>query len=300
MIASCPHCDNQFYVSVDLSGNMVECSRCKKEVQAPEVPDMSNMALGSMNLESSVGTVIAGAEAVGGQEKTSSVGVGLKEPAVSTGPADKTGVSLSSGLTGRSTSTGLKKALKKSLKRRLNFYRGLSRLAFVLSLAALLSALPGLVRYLLDRSAWHVKDVVGFFLPWPVVGFLGVWLGYSICLCIARGFNRKIDGSRSKGFRRLTFVISLLPLLPAVVSAFQDYSKRPYLRVRQLLVEHFLYWPLAAFAGVWLVYVASRFVLRGFYDTAGMERKQVEHTAIIRSKKPAEKQTFKPGSWRTT
>lgn len=299
MIASCPYCDNQFYVPVDLGGNIVKCSRCKKEVQAPEAPDMSNMALGSMNLESSVGTVMSVSDAVGGQEKTSSVGVGLKEPAVSTGPADKTGVSLSS-VTGRSTSTGPRKALKKSFKRRLNFYRGLSRLAFVLSLAALLPALPELVRYLLDRSAWRVKDIVGFFLPWPVVGFLGVWLGYGICLCIARGFNRKIGGSRSRGFKRLTFVISLLPLLPGAVSAFQDYSQRPYLRVKQLLVGHFLYWPLVGFVGVWLVYVASLFVLRGFYDTAGTRRKQVEYTAITKSKKPAGKQIFKPGSWRTT
>ena len=299
MIASCPYCDNQFYVPVDLGGNIVKCSKCKKEVQAPEAPDMSNMALGSMNLESSVGTVI-GSELGREREKTAGVAVGTKKSPPSTRQADKTAVSLSNAGNWPSTSIAPRKALKKSLKQRFNFYRGIARLAFVLSLAALLPALPDLARYLLDRSVWSVKDIVAFFLPWPTVGFLGVWAGYGICFCIARGFNRKIGGSRSRGFRRLTFVISLGPLVPAVVSAFQDYSQRPYLRIRQLLVGHFLYWPLAGFLGVWIVYLASLFVLRGFYDSEGTDRKKLEHTALIRNKKPAEKQASRSGSWRTT
>ncbi len=47
MIAFCPHCDNEFYVPVDLGGKTVKCSKCKKKVQAPEAPDVSGVAVGS-------------------------------------------------------------------------------------------------------------------------------------------------------------------------------------------------------------------------------------------------------------
>jgi hypothetical protein len=36
MIATCPHCQNGFYISPDLAGNIVTCSKCKKQVRAPD------------------------------------------------------------------------------------------------------------------------------------------------------------------------------------------------------------------------------------------------------------------------
>ncbi len=36
MIATCPHCQNGFYISPDLAGNVVTCSKCKKQVRAPD------------------------------------------------------------------------------------------------------------------------------------------------------------------------------------------------------------------------------------------------------------------------
>jgi len=36
MIATCPHCQNGFYIGPDLAGNVVTCSKCKKQVRAPD------------------------------------------------------------------------------------------------------------------------------------------------------------------------------------------------------------------------------------------------------------------------
>jgi len=36
MIATCPHCQNGFYIGPDLAGNIVTCSKCKKQVRAPD------------------------------------------------------------------------------------------------------------------------------------------------------------------------------------------------------------------------------------------------------------------------
>jgi predicted Zn finger-like uncharacterized protein len=36
MIATCPHCQSGFYIASDLAGKVVACSKCKKQVRAPE------------------------------------------------------------------------------------------------------------------------------------------------------------------------------------------------------------------------------------------------------------------------
>lgn len=36
MIATCPHCQSGFYISPDLAGNILNCSKCKKQVRAPD------------------------------------------------------------------------------------------------------------------------------------------------------------------------------------------------------------------------------------------------------------------------
>ena len=36
MIATCPHCQSGFYISPDLAGNIINCSKCKKQVRAPD------------------------------------------------------------------------------------------------------------------------------------------------------------------------------------------------------------------------------------------------------------------------
>ncbi|MBN2019044.1 MAG: hypothetical protein JW749_02330 [Sedimentisphaerales bacterium] len=36
MIATCPHCQSGFYISPDLAGNVINCSKCKKQVRAPD------------------------------------------------------------------------------------------------------------------------------------------------------------------------------------------------------------------------------------------------------------------------
>jgi hypothetical protein len=36
MIATCPLCQNGFYISPDLAGNLVNCSKCKKQLRAPD------------------------------------------------------------------------------------------------------------------------------------------------------------------------------------------------------------------------------------------------------------------------
>jgi predicted Zn finger-like uncharacterized protein len=36
MIATCPHCQSGFYIASDLAGKVVTCSKCKKQVRAPE------------------------------------------------------------------------------------------------------------------------------------------------------------------------------------------------------------------------------------------------------------------------
>jgi predicted Zn finger-like uncharacterized protein len=36
MIATCPHCQSGFYIASDLAGAVVKCSKCKKEVRAPD------------------------------------------------------------------------------------------------------------------------------------------------------------------------------------------------------------------------------------------------------------------------
>lgn len=38
MIATCSHCKNRFYVPVELAGTTVDCTKCKKPVQAPARP----------------------------------------------------------------------------------------------------------------------------------------------------------------------------------------------------------------------------------------------------------------------
>ena len=36
MIATCPHCNSGFYISSEMAGAVVKCSKCKKEVRAPD------------------------------------------------------------------------------------------------------------------------------------------------------------------------------------------------------------------------------------------------------------------------
>ncbi len=36
MIATCPHCQSGFYLSSEMAGSVVKCSKCKKEVRAPD------------------------------------------------------------------------------------------------------------------------------------------------------------------------------------------------------------------------------------------------------------------------
>jgi predicted Zn finger-like uncharacterized protein len=36
MIANCPHCQSGFYISSEMAGSVVKCSKCKKEVRAPD------------------------------------------------------------------------------------------------------------------------------------------------------------------------------------------------------------------------------------------------------------------------
>ena len=36
MIATCPHCQSGFYISSEMAGAVVKCSKCKKEVRAPD------------------------------------------------------------------------------------------------------------------------------------------------------------------------------------------------------------------------------------------------------------------------
>ena len=36
MIATCPYCQSGFYISPELAGNVINCSKCKKQVRAPD------------------------------------------------------------------------------------------------------------------------------------------------------------------------------------------------------------------------------------------------------------------------
>ncbi|MFH1369666.1 MAG: MJ0042-type zinc finger domain-containing protein [Planctomycetota bacterium] len=36
MIATCPHCQSGFYITPDLAGKVINCSKCKKQVRAPD------------------------------------------------------------------------------------------------------------------------------------------------------------------------------------------------------------------------------------------------------------------------
>jgi hypothetical protein len=36
MIATCPHCQSGFYLSPEMAGSVIKCSKCKKEVRAPD------------------------------------------------------------------------------------------------------------------------------------------------------------------------------------------------------------------------------------------------------------------------
>ncbi|MGA2069746.1 MAG: MJ0042-type zinc finger domain-containing protein [Sedimentisphaerales bacterium] len=36
MIATCPHCQSGFYISSEMAGTVIKCSKCKKEVRAPD------------------------------------------------------------------------------------------------------------------------------------------------------------------------------------------------------------------------------------------------------------------------
>ena len=36
MIATCPHCQSGFYIASELAGAVVTCSKCKKQVRAPD------------------------------------------------------------------------------------------------------------------------------------------------------------------------------------------------------------------------------------------------------------------------
>jgi predicted Zn finger-like uncharacterized protein len=36
MIATCPHCQSGFYIASDLAGKVITCSKCKKQVRAPD------------------------------------------------------------------------------------------------------------------------------------------------------------------------------------------------------------------------------------------------------------------------
>jgi DNA repair exonuclease SbcCD ATPase subunit len=36
MIGTCPHCQGGFYITPDLAGKIINCSKCKKQVRAPD------------------------------------------------------------------------------------------------------------------------------------------------------------------------------------------------------------------------------------------------------------------------
>jgi hypothetical protein len=216
-------------------------------------------------------------------------------------PRSSGGGSFLRGNTGkRGVSGGPGQALKKSLKKRVNVHRGFNRLVFVLSLAALLPGVPELVRYLLDRSVWRIKDMVGFFMPWPAVGFVSLWAVYGIGLYIAGSFGGRDGGARRAGLMRLAFAISFLPFSPGVYLVIKDLVTKSNFQVKEL-PGYFSYWSLAGFAGVWVFYVAALFVFRGFYDTGGKTRPK--HKPALRKgsvKSVSEPQGSRSGGWRTT
>lgn len=333
MIAFCPHCDNEFYVPVDLGGTKVKCSKCKKKVLAPEAPDVSEVAVDTVSIQGSALFGVSGTGVVGGQPKSAvdtqppkptvdnqqpklpvdgeqqepavdreqpkpTVGAGLRKPVIPSGGRPRLGLSLRPTMPRKTGSRGPAQALKDSLKKkkRLNIYRGLNRLVFILSLVALMLGLPEIIVYMIDRSVWRMKDIMGFFVPLPLVAFVGVWAVYGVCLCIVRGFSEVLRGSRSSGLKRLAFVISLLPLLPGISLAIRDLTTKPHLRMKEVF-GYFIYWPLAGFVGVWIVYIAVLFVLRGFYDknkSKGLKSRKG------RVRQPLETKSVRPGSWRST
>jgi hypothetical protein len=342
MIAFCPHCDNEFYVPVDLGGTKVKCSKCKKKVLAPEAPDVSEVAVDSVSIQGAALLGVSGTGVVGGQPKRAvnsrqqkaavddeqpkpvvddqqaepsvdnqqpkspvddqqarlAVGAGLRKPVIPSGGRPRLGLSLRPTMPRKSGSRGPAQSLKDSLKKkkRLNIYRGLNRLVFVLSVIALMLGLPEIIVYMIDRSVWRMKDIMGFFVPLPLAAFVCVWAVYGVCLCIVRGFSEVLRGSRSSGLKRLAFVVSLLPLLPGVSFAVRDLVTKPHLRMKEVL-GYFIYWPVAGFVGVWIVYIAVLFVLRGFYDknkSKGLKSRKG------RVRQPLETKSVRPGSWRST
>jgi hypothetical protein len=307
MIAFCPHCENEFYVPVDQGGNMVKCSKCKRDVEAPEAPEMTAVSVGSVSVQ------------VGGASGTSGAG-GQKQPPAGQQQESMSGVYTSPSPSLRSTakraSVGAAKGspsksfAKKRLKRRLNLYRGMTRLVFVISLCALIPGVPELVRYMIDRSAWRARDMVDCFLPWPMAAFGGIWVVYGICLCIAKGFRRTSGGTKGRGFRRLTFAVSLLPLTPAIYQTIHDLMTKSSFRLKTA-GEYFLYWPVASFAGVWIGYIAIWFIVRGFCGTEMPDKSSKGRgvrplgssrpSRVTKSgKKSQEEEVHRSCSWRTS
>jgi hypothetical protein len=297
MIALCPHCDNEFYVPVELGGTNVKCSKCKKQVQAPEAPDVSEVAVGPVSFQGSVSLNVSGTGHVAGDQSKTTGGAGLRRSVIPSGGQPRLGLSLPT-MPKKTSSSGPTQALKDSLKKKkqLNIYGGLNRLVFVLSLAALMLGLPEMIFYLIDRSVWRIKDIVGFFVPLPAVAFVSVWAVYGGCFCIVRGFCEELRGSRSIGLKRLAFVVSLLPLFPGVSFAIRDLATKPHLKMKEAF-GYFIYWPLTAFVGVWIVYFAALFVIRGFYDVSKSKKHKSRKDRLIR---PLETKNFRAGGWRTT
>ena len=215
MIASCPFCSNNFYVTKDKLGTTVACAKCNRSVQIaqaasqttvqtptpPRANSMHNKRLcEGVNLSEGFKRLVLVTSFAFGPivwvvikaKDLYTINASFSEPIDNSlrflilwaiGFASVWAYYVGAVLLVKCFGIG---RFRRERKRVL---RPLLALTFV-SLLPLIPALIETARYIAaSNSMWYYEEIFKFFLPWPAAGFAAVWGSYLVAVFVGNGFR---------------------------------------------------------------------------------------------------------------
>ena len=223
MIASCPHCKNEFYVSPDNVGQKVLCGKCRQEIRI--VSDASAAAGTLSDPTRALGALWDGVNMREGFKRLALVTSLLLGPIIWSVIKAKDLYTLNAsfsepvdnslrfliiwgiGFTGCWAAYVVARMLVGSfaIGRRQRERKKLARPLSILAIASLLPLIPGVIgawKYISTSPMWYWEEVFEHFVPWPAAGFAAVWGAYLITLFIGNGFHYKSSDQVLQDIRR--------------------------------------------------------------------------------------------------
>lgn len=138
-----------------------------------------------------------------------------------------------------------------------------------------------------------------FLILWATC-FTCVWMAYAISVLIAKSFNLGGNRRNPKSVKKplaILCLLSLLPLVPAVIDTVKYISDKPLWYFADIKT-FFLPWPLAGFLFTWGIFCLTWYITVGFRKTFLDQR--LEHIRRMEEFKTAPAMRQSGNTWRNT